>query len=311
MAHLFSPLTVAGIRLANRIVMSPYPSGLAAPDGFLGDELISYYVQRAHGSVGLIISEPAHVLPPDTDTASHIGLYDDVFIPGLRRLVQAVRGSYSHLLVMVDAHASYATASTDELTTIKQQFLHAAWRIQAAGGVGMMLSAADGGLLHHLVSPLSNRRSDGYGGTAGNRLRLALDIVEAVREWLGTRFVLAFRLVAEEFASDGISLQDARVIAHRMVAAGVHIIDVTTDSRSEGKIARFPGWRVPLASGIKRVLPDVAVMSSGVLGDPHLADSLVREGSIDLVMLGQALRENPYWPHIARIVLESQAAPSY
>jgi 2,4-dienoyl-CoA reductase-like NADH-dependent reductase (Old Yellow Enzyme family) len=112
-------------------------------------------------------------------------------------------------------------------------------------------------------------------------------------------------MLAEEFTPEGITLQDARVNARRLVGAGVNMIDVTTDSRTEAPVARFPGWRVPLASGIKRVMPDVPVMSSGSLGDPHVADGVIRDGSIDLVMLGRALRVNPYWTHIARIVLAS------
>jgi NADPH2 dehydrogenase len=112
-------------------------------------------------------------------------------------------------------------------------------------------------------------------------------------------------MVAEEFAPNGITLQDARVGARRLVGTGVNLLDVMTDTRTEAPVAQFPGWRVPLAGNLKRVLPDVPLSSSGLLGDPRLADSVIREGSVDLVMLGRSLRTNPYWAHIARIILAS------
>ncbi len=304
MAHLFSPLTVAGVRLANRVVMAPLPSGYATQDGFVNDALFDYYMQRAHGSVGLIITEPAWVLAPH-DARIHLGLYNDAFIPGLRRLAQGVHGSGSRLLVMLEAPSELIHGSTQELRTVSEQFVRAAWRAQAAGCDGVALSAADSGILHMLVSPLTNQRADDYGGASVHRLRLPIEIIEGIRRWLGQRFLIAFRMVAEEFAPTGISLQDARVNARRLVSVGVNLLDVMTDTRAEAAVAHFPGWRVPLADGIKRVLPDVPVISSGLLGDPHLADSVVRDGSLDLVMLGKALCNNPYWTHIARIVLSS------
>jgi 2,4-dienoyl-CoA reductase-like NADH-dependent reductase (Old Yellow Enzyme family) len=309
MPHLFSPLTVGGVKLINRVVMAPYPSGCATQDGSVDDALYDYYLQRAHGSVGLIITEPARVIPPvPGETRAHFGLYDDGFIPRLKRLSQAVHGTGSRLLVMLDAPSTLADATTPELGALAVNFLRAAWRAQEAGCDGIALSAADSGVLHLLTSPLTNKRTDRYGGNTSNRLRMPLEIIEGVRTWLGPKFLIAFRMVAEEFAPEGITFQDARVNARRLVAAGTNLLDVMTDTRTEVAIAQFPGWRVPLASGIKRMISDVPVISSGLLGDPHLADSVVRDGSVDLVMLGKALRTNAYWTHIAHIVLASSQA---
>jgi 2,4-dienoyl-CoA reductase-like NADH-dependent reductase (Old Yellow Enzyme family) len=306
MAHLLSPLTVAGVRLANRVVMAPLPSGCTMLDGFVGEAVYDYYLKRAHGSVGLIITEPARVLPPlASATRAHLGLYNDVFVPNLRNLARAVHGSGSRLLVMLDASAEMAQVSLPQLRELATHFLRAAWRAQAAECDGIVLSAADGGVLHMLVSPLTNKRTDDYGGSALKRLRLPLEIIEGIRASLGTGFLIGFRIVAEEFTPEGINLQDTRVSARRLVSSGVNLLDVTTDSRTVAPVAHFPGWRIPLAEGIKQVLSDVPVISSGSLGDPHLADSVIRDGSVDLVMLGRALRANPYWVHIARIVLAS------
>lgn len=307
MAHLFSPLTIAGKRLINRVVMAPFPSGHTSTDGFVSRALYAYYVRRAHGGVGLIMTEPALVVPPVLETSQpHLGLYDDAFVPALRNMVQSVHGAGTRVIPILDAPTELAQISQPEMQALGENFIRAAWRALAAGCDGIALSAADNGLLHTLVSPLTNQRTDIYGGSVMNRLRLPIEIIEGIQDWLGTRLLVAFRLVAEEFAPDGISLHDARVTARRLVAAGVNLLDVTTDSRSEVPVAHFPGWRVPLADGIKRMLPEVPITTSGLLGDPYLADSVVRDGSVDLVMLGSALRENPYWAHIARIILASK-----
>ncbi len=308
MVHLFSSLSIAGKTLRNRVVMAPSASGYASLDGFVGEALYSYYVDRAHGEVGLIITEPAHVLvPASRDTRGHIGIYHDSFVTDLHSLAHAIQGGGARVLLSLDAPAAEATRASKHLHTTAEAFIQAAWRAQAAGFDGINLSAADGGILHALISPLANRRNDSFGGSLDNRLRLITQIIEGIRQWLGSRFIIGFRLVAEEFSANGLTLQDARVIARRLTATGVHLIDVTTDMRTDIKVAHFPGWRVPLAASIKQVLPDVPVIGSGLLGDPLLADSVVRDGSVDLVMLGRSLRTNAYWTQLARIVLESQA----
>lgn len=305
MGNLFSPLPIAGITVTNRVVMAPFASGYAALDGFVGEALYNYYLARAHGGVGLILTEPAYVVPPAKDVRAHLGIYSDLFVPSLRRLARSIRGGGSRVLLTLEAPALLAEGTEADVQALTEKFLCAAWRVHAASFDGVLLSSTDGGVLQALISPLSNRRNDSYGSGGGNRLRLALEIIEGIRRMLGPRFVIGFRLLAEEFAEQGIKLQDARLTAGRLVGAGVNLLDVMTDSRTEVMIARFPGWRIPLANSIKRVTPDTPVIGSGLLGDPHLADSVVRDGSVDLVMLGRSLRTNPYWPHLARIVLAS------
>lgn len=308
MVHLFSSLSIAGKTLRNRVVMAPSASGYASLDGFVGEALYSYYVDRAHGEVGLIITEPAHVLVPSSrDSRGYIGIHHDSFVPGLRGLAHAIQGGGARVLLSLDAPATEATRPAEYVQAATEAFIQAAWRAKAAGFDGINLSGADGGMLHALISPLANHRSDAYGGVLDNRLRAVTSIIEGIRQWLGNRFIIGFRLIAEEFDSNGMTLQDARVIARRLTATGVHLIDVTTDMRTDIKVAHFPGWRVPLAASIKQVLPDVPVIGSGLLGDPLLADSVVRDGSVDLVMLGRSLRTNAYWTQLARIVLESQS----
>ncbi|NTU84822.1 MAG: NADH:flavin oxidoreductase [Chloroflexales bacterium] len=294
MADLFSSLIIGGRGLPNRIAMAPGPCGAARADGFVGDEAIAYYERRARGGVGLIFTEALRVAPPDEVLrGAHLGIYHDVFVPGLRRLSVAVRAYGARIVLTLDEPAR-PEATPADLRALAEAFVLAAWRAHCAGADGIMLTAADGGLLYDLISPLRNQRADAYGRGSAGRQRLALEIVEEIRRWLGPRQIIGFRLLADEFAPGGLTLQDARVLAKRLTAAGVRLLDVTAPN-DPSNVARFPGWSVPLANSIRRVI-DVPVIGSGDLGDPHLADSIIRDGSVDIVMLDKALRLDPDWP---------------
>ncbi len=304
-SHLFNPILIAGKKLPNRIVMGPYISGYAGADGFVNNDLITYLSRRARGGAGLLITEAVRVVAPaPDDTHNHLGIYADAFIPQWRHLAYAVQNEGGYLMITLDEPASAAEGSSRDLHELGKQFIQAAWRALAAGCDGIMLTAADGGVLHTLLSPQHNRRLDAYGGSLTERLKLSMSIVEGIRQWLGNRLIIGFRLLAEDFNVNGIKLQDARVIARRITGSGVHLLDVTADTHNTlVPIARFPGWSVPLVESIKRINPDVPVICSGLFGDPHLADSIIRDGSADLIMLNQTLRTDPDWPKNARKIL--------
>jgi 2,4-dienoyl-CoA reductase-like NADH-dependent reductase (Old Yellow Enzyme family) len=186
---------------------------------------------------------------------------------------------------------------------VRDCFILAGWRAYCAGADGVMLTSADGGLIYALVSPARNRRADAYGGGVAGRLRLPLEIIEDLWRWMGPRLIIGFRLAAEEFTPGGMGLQDARVIARRVTSAGVRLLDVTVSTDDSITLARFPGWAVPLANGIKRVTPGIPVIGFGLHGDHHLADSVIRDGSVDLVAADHTLRNDPDWPLRAHEVL--------
>lgn len=301
MAHLFSPLTIAGKVLPNRIVMAPTASGFAAVHGFVCDDLIAYYARRARGGVGLIISESLRVIPPHVDEGEyHLGLYDDAFVPGLQRLTGAVHSHGGRLLLSLNEPASSSPPVSSQVVELSEAFILAAWRAHCAGADGVMLCASQGGLLHSFISPALNQRVDVYGSNTAGRLRLALEIIEGIRAWIGSRLIIALRLPVEEFTPGGLGLQDARVIAKRASASGVRLLDLFVDPADELNLARFPGWAVPLVNGVKRVVPEIPVIGSGLQGDAQLADSVIRDGSVDLVEFDHTLRFNPDWPQTAR-----------
>lgn len=291
MAHLFSSLTLGGRELPNRVAMSPARNGFAIGGGFVSDEMRDYYARRARGGVGLIISEPFLVCAPPATRAGHLGWYADAFVPSLRQLTDAVHSHGARFLLTLDAPLGDEPISTTMLHALREAFLQAAWRARAAGCDGIFLHAGHGSLLHHLLSPRSPLPTEGRESS----LRLVIEIVEATRRWLGKQCVVGVRLPAEDLVSGGLTMQDTRVIAKRLVAAGVALLDVTVEADESLTIARFPGWSVPLANGIKRVLPDVPIACASDLGEPFLADSVIRDGSIDLVLLDQHLHLDPDW----------------
>jgi 2,4-dienoyl-CoA reductase-like NADH-dependent reductase (Old Yellow Enzyme family) len=307
MLNLFSPLTLGRIRLPNRIVLAALPSGHAVPGGFAGSDLVRYYLACARGGPGMLVIEPTYVLAPTDGTAPHLGLYDDAYIPELRRCISTARQAGPAVLVMLDQPLQLAGLDSRAIGAIGEAFVAAAWRARAAGADGVMFSCADGGPFAQLVSPLSNQRTDRYGGSLDGRLRLLLEVVEGIGARKAGAFIVGVRLNAEEFAPGGLTLHDARVIAQWLAGAGVKLLEVSAAIGPDTPIARFPGWCVPLAAAIKAVV-DVPVMVGGLSEDVSLVNNVIREGSADLVALGEVLRARPDWPRYAWATLIQSGA---
>ncbi len=293
MADLFTPLQVAGRRLANRIVMAPAPSGLAGRDGFCHAALVSYYERRARAGVGLIVTEPLFICEPG-EAAAHLGIWHDGFLPGLRRLSAAAHAFGSRIVFFLEVPPVGVPAES-----LVELYLQATWRALAAGADGVFLSIADDGGLAQLVSPLHTLSN---GGAASDRIQPVLAIIEHISQRFGRRLWVGLRMPAAELIPGGLSHQDARLIARRAIAAGSQILDLTV-TRYTPDVARFPGWTIPLIAGIRRIANEAVVIGSGQLSDPLLADAVIQDGSIDLVMLCTALRVMPEWPQMARRIL--------
>lgn len=306
MSNLFSPIIIARKHIPNRIVMAPVLSGYAMADGFIHNALCTYYDQRAQGGVGMIITEPMWVVPPSlADKQAHLGLYADVFVPSLRSLAQTLHLHGTRLLITLNAPTDVTLTADQKLIIPMDQFIQAAWRALAADCDGIVLSLADGGILQSLLSPTFRHEGTHEAKPLTERLWFLLQIIEQIRARLGAHLIIGVRLIAEDFTPDGIRLHDARVIAKRVVAAGASLLDVTVETHAAAQIARFPGWIVPLAEGIKQIVGDVPVITSGFFGDFYLADSVIRDGSADMIMLADTLRTDPNWPHIAYTALSS------
>jgi 2,4-dienoyl-CoA reductase-like NADH-dependent reductase (Old Yellow Enzyme family) len=267
-------------RLRNRIVMESLPSNHTMLDGFVNQRLTTYYRARARGGAGMIVLEAARVTPQSHQSA-HIGLYADVHIPALRGCLMAIKQEQCVAFVMLDQ----IWTSDDHLPTLAEAFIMAAWRAYAAGANGIMLSTADNGPFHRLNEPPLGEI----------RLTTLLYVIESIVAWLGRRCVIGLRLGIEEQMPGGLSLQDARVVARRLTSAGVSFIEVVMRVGRDMPLAQFPGWCVPVASALKSVV-DVPVLVGGQIDDFELAEQSLREGSTDLVAIGERLQLDPRWP---------------
>ncbi len=324
--RLFTPVSIGSMRLANRIVM-PAIHLSYTPEGFVTDTLVDFYVERAAGGVGLIIVGGC---PVDEYGGGEfmIGLSDDKFIPGLMKLTRAVhelgvplaaqlyhagRYSLSALIgrqpVAPSAVKSSLTRETPREMTLEdikrtiRNFAEASRRAKEAGFDAVEISGSAGYLLSQFLSPITNLRQDEYGGSFESRMRFALEVVEAVREGVGSDYPIIFRLGGNDFMEGGNTNREARLLAQELENAGVDAINVT-GGWHETRVPQIT-MAVPrgafsyLARGIKQVV-SIPVISSNRYSDPLLADRMLRQGVADLIAMGRPLIADPELPRKAK-----------
>ena len=330
MADLLTPLTVKGHTLRNRMVMPPMETNLATEHGEVTDALIQSYVRHAQAGLGMIIVEFAYVRLDGRARVQQLGVHDDAMIPGLKRLAEAVQAcgavvglQISHgggkcpsdIIGRVPISASDVVvpgasepsrgATHDEIAEIISSFADAARRASEAGFDFIEVHGAHGYLLSEFLSPLTNTRTDGYGGSIDGRGRFPLAVVRAIRDEIGADALMLYRLGANDYREGGLTLEEGKLMARALVDAGVGLLDISGGLGG----ASVPGWDeksqgyfVPMAAEIRRYV-DVPVVVAGGITDPRFADSVIREGQVDLVAIGRALLENPDWPRDAQNML--------
>ncbi len=330
MSRLFSSLVVDGLSLKNRIVMPPMASETATEEGMATDETFDYYEKRARGGVGLLIAEHTYVLKGGKRSARQLGIYSGEHVSRLSELVRRVH-SYGAAVGIQLTHAGAAARREitgehpvapspvplpgdetvplgiprEDIPLLAGAFVEGALRAKAAGFDVIELHGAHGYLLNQFFSPLTNRRTDEYGGSRERRMRFILEVVEAVRSAVGPAMVLFYRLGADDGLPGGLTIDDARYAAPRLVEAGVNVIDVSGGLSGSGRDRLSgQGYFAPLSQAIKEVV-EVPVMVAGGITLPHAAEAIIREGKADLVGIGRALLADPNWATKAREVLGS------
>jgi 2,4-dienoyl-CoA reductase-like NADH-dependent reductase (Old Yellow Enzyme family)/thioredoxin reductase len=328
---LFAPFALSGLRLRNRILMAAMGNNFSHPDGTVSDRAIAYYTARAQGGAGLIITETSPVSISGRHRRRGICSYDDSYLPGLRRLAESIHAAggtialqLHHAGRLADPEITGVPAlgpspiarrpglpapremSTEEIEAVVVDFGTAARRARRAGFDAVEVHGAHGYLIHQFLSPRLNQRKDSYGGTTEKRGRLALEVLRRVRREVGEDFPVIFRLSAQEYVEDGYLLEevvDWAVEAERAGASALHVSGGTTESLSGA--ARvippmvFPeGFHLPLAAGIKKYVRN-PVIAVGRLGDPEVAERVLRDGPADLVAAGRAFLCDPDWPQKA------------
>ncbi|HHT89765.1 MAG: NADPH dehydrogenase NamA [Bacillota bacterium] len=317
---MFTSFELKAVTIPNRIVMPAMCQYSATEDGYVTNWHRVHYGTRAVGGVGLIILEATAVEKRGRLSNHDLGIWDDDQIPGLRELVElgqahgcvmgiqiahGGRKSFGEELVAPSALAFPKMAAPHALTVseikdVVASWRHAARRAHAAGFDLLQIHGAHGYLIHQFLSPLSNRRTDAYGGSLQNRMRFLVEIVEAVQgEWPEDR-PLSVRLSAVDYLDGGLSVCDTVEISRTLQDRGVDLMDISSGGLLPAPIKLGPGYQVPYAEAVKQEvgIPTIAV---GLITKDELAQEILSNGRADFVALGRELLRNPYW------VLKAQA----
>jgi 2,4-dienoyl-CoA reductase-like NADH-dependent reductase (Old Yellow Enzyme family) len=335
-AVLLSPLTIRGVTLRNRIVMSPMCQ-YCARDGMADDWHLVHIGSRAVGGVALTMVEATAVTADGRITPYDMGIWSDAHVEPLARIARFVptQGAVAGIQL---AHAG-RKASCDppwkggarlktpeqggwtvvgpspiafhdddpptrpldlaEIAGIVAAFEAAARRSLAAGFRVIEIHAAHGYLLHEFLSPLSNHRTDHYGGSLENRMRLPLEVAAALRALKPEELPLFVRISATDWAEGGWDVEQSIVLARRLKELGVDLIDVSSGALvPKVRIPIGPGFQVPFARRIRQEA-GLATGAVGLITEVAQAEKILAEGSADLVFLARALLRDPYWAHRA------------
>jgi len=317
MANLLDPLVVKGLRLKNRLVMPPMGTDLATNKGEVTEKHLAYYKPRAR-EIGLVVVEHSYVDGGGRFTATQIGIHDDSLIPSLRKLVNVIHDSGAMAAIQINhsggkcveavcgaqpvgpSSIKYWRESTrgldvSEIRGLVQRFGESARRAVDAGFDAVEIHAAHGWLLNEFASPLTNKRTDQYGGSLENRFRFPLEAIREVRGRVGEEYPVFFRLGADDFTLGGLTIEESKMMAPRIVKAGVDVMDISSGICGiYHPTNRAPGFFIPLAEEIKKVV-SVPVIGVGGIKTAELAEQYVREGRVDLVAIGRALMNDPDW----------------
>jgi NADPH2 dehydrogenase len=323
MTTLFSPYSLRSVQIRNRIVMSPMCMYSAGDDGSLTDWHLAHYHARAIGGVGLIILEATAVEPRGRISRRDLGLWDDSQIQGFARLADLVRAEGAAIGIQL-AHAGRkafsdargtgpqqpvapsplpfdedwvapAELSVDDIERVIAAWRSAAERAAAANLDVIEIHAAHGYLNHQFLSPIANHRTDEFGGSLENRMRLLLQVTEAVRQVWSADKPLLVRLSVTDWVTGGLTPDDQVLVAQALRAHGVDLIDCSSGGIIPvGPSQVGPGYQVPFAAKLRRQagIPTAAV---GLITDPHQANDVILGGHADLVALGRELLRHPSW----------------
>jgi len=336
---LFTPTTIGGVAIRNRIVVSPMCQ-YSSVDGFATDWHLVHLGSRAVGGAAVVIAEATAVTANGRISPEDLGIWSDAHVPGLARCADFI-GAQGAVAGIQLAHAGrkastrrpwsgrgqvpvsdggwipvapsavpFAEAdvlphalSVAEIGDVVDAFAAAARRASDAGFRVLEIHGAHGYLLHQFLSPLSNRRTDDYGGSFENRTRLTREVVSAVRAAAPRDVSVWLRISATDWVPDGWNADESVALARMVAPLGVDLVDCSTGGLvPRATIPVRPGYQVEFASLIRRKA-DVATGAVGLITSPEQANAIVADGDADVVLLARQLLRDPYWPlHAARVL---------
>ncbi len=344
MPHLFEPFTLRGVTLRNRIGMSPMCQ-YSYTEGFSNDWQLAHLGARAAGGAGLVIAEASAVEARGRITPQDAGIWSDEHIEPLMRVTGFIKEQGAVAGIQI-AHAGRKAStrrpwdgggpippadpgywpvvgaspipfaegyqqprelSTTEIQDVQAAFAAAARRALEAGFEWLEIHGAHGYLMHSFYSPLSNQRTDEYGGSFENRTRFLIETARAVRRVWPERLPLTVRLSCTDWLEGGWAVEDAAALGGKLKEEGVDLIDCSSGGNApRAPVPLGPGYQVPLSEAVRQA--GIATAAVGLITSPAQADEIIRNGRADIVLLGRELLRDPYWPIHAAIALK-QSAP--
>lgn len=325
MPSILDPLVLrTGLRAHNRVVLAPMTNKQSHADGTLSDDELHWLCSRAEGGFGMIMTCAAHVAKDGQGWPGELGIFDDVHLPRLRVLADALRVREAASIVQIfhggmradaavsgqvpwsaSADEGARAATDDDLTRVVEQFASAAARAQFAGFDGVEIHGAHGYLLTQFLSATNNQRTDGWGGSLEHRARLIREVTRAIRGRVSADFTVGVRLSPEDFGNaKGLDFDESVQVAQWLADDGVDFVHLSL-WRSEINTRKYPD--VHAVDRFRRALPtDVAVLVAGSVWTRDEAEALLARGA-DAVALGRAAIVNPDWP---RRIVDPQWRPT-
>jgi 2,4-dienoyl-CoA reductase-like NADH-dependent reductase (Old Yellow Enzyme family) len=351
MSKLFSPLEVGNLRLRNRIVIAPMCQ-YSAEDGCMTDWHTIHLGHLALSGAALLTIEATAVTPEGRISYGDTGLWSDETEAAMGRVLESV-GRWSDMPIAIQLGHAGRKASTDKpwfggaqippehengwqtvapspipfsegeicpqeldragLDRIRDAFAHAAARASRLGLAAVQIHAAHGYLLHQFLSPLSNQRTDEYGGSLENRMRFPLEIFDAIRAAFPADRPVTVRLSATDWVEGGWDVEQTIIFSKVLEARGCNAIHVSSGGLHPAqKIPVGPSYQVPLARAVKHAV-DIPVVAVGMITEFEQAEAIVGTGDADLVALARGILFNPRWPWHAAAELGGKviAPPQY
>ena len=339
MSHLFSPLQLRELVLKNRIFVSPMCQ-YSSTEGMPTDWHLVHLGSRAVGGAALVLMEATAISPEGRISPGDLGIWSDQHqlsyqkitsfirqqdcIPAIQLAhagrkastdlpwqgggpLSAAQGGWQPLapsaLPFAANHPTPREMTLADIQQVITQFQLAAQRALAAGFAVAEIHMAHGYLLHEFLSPITNRRSDDYGGSLENRMRLPLAVTQAVRQVWPANLPVFVRISATDWVAGGWDLPQSQVLAREMKQLGIDLVDCSSGGLvSDARVPVAQGYQVPFAAALRKET-GIATGAVGLISNAGHAEEIIASGQADAVLLARELLRNPYWPlHAARIL---------
>ncbi|WP_313233204.1 NADH:flavin oxidoreductase [Tissierella praeacuta] len=321
MSYLLKPLSKGKLTLKYRLVMPPMATSKSEKDGIISKDILDYYDEKSQGGyISLVIIEHSFITQQGKSSEGQLSVADDSLVEGLQELSNIIHRNGSKTVMQINHAGSAASKAVTgygsvgpsaianprmgnvpkeltkkEIKDIIEEFKNAALRVKEAGFDGVEIHSAHGYLLNQFFSPLTNKRTDEYGGDVLGRIKIHLEIIKAVRDAVGDDFSILLRLGASDYTEGGSTIEDSKIAALEFEKAGVDILDISGGFC--GYIApevNSQGYFSSLTEAIKKVVLIPVILTGGII-EVNAAEKLLSGKKADLIGVGRAIYKDSKW----------------